>query len=913
MTRVDRLGMKAFATVFLAWGVVLGAGRLCAEGSATVVDEILTLDGLVTNVTAEADFGSVTNVVLQNGGGVAFNWTGKLSKRYSIAGDGLAATGLVSVAEGQKLETGNRTNLVLGTLGHVLVKRGPGTLHFNQGPGVVSVPTRWIFEEGYVYTGGGDFFGNHSSTTANLTIDLREHVVYEKDSGHCPMGPLEMTGGKAIFNGGSATATWCSTALRGGVRVHPCATESVIDIPGAVHLNHIHADVPFVVESGATLTILGTLKNGWDQSAKNQVPNRMLISGGGTIRLFGDNRFTGGVKISDGMTVVAGSPTAFGTAETLEIEGNVTLEVLPGVTLACTTITGSGTLTKRGDGVAAFTTVGDGVTIVRAEGEGTKGTPVIDGVLHLNGNVTTVDVPADSTLEVTGFAYDVSDISFTKDIVKTGGGTLVLPDEDNGSSFQKLTIKAGVVQVANENNLGSGGVTVTTGGLLAYVGSAEMWHRLTVTGEGGIFVAEGVSVVMPYNSLRAKDATFLKKGAGSLSFKEQNFFTKDSEVGSNAHLVVDEGTAVFAQDAFGARTANPSQTLEVHAGATVLATAHLPVGRIVMRGGTIRTKLGPAFSETSGLENPFTKWSNSLSLNGTVEVLPSEDGSPSVIRAGRILLAHGGVNQTVFDVAEGGVLRLEGGQFNNGFNASGSSELVSGFQKIGAGELVFDTDAGFSGTVQVNEGVFTLGSNGRLPEAARLQALPGTTVRLEKDAVLATGVETIDPFISTADLWLDATRLAPTPGREVAVVPNLGTAGGSFTKFKSGTIPTAPVYTNNAINGRPALYFNGGSALTTDAYTNKTATLSIFMVAQWTSWDYNGGNGGLGHWGGGLSMSTVASTEQDNGTPYSFHTETATSINNTYFSAPNISTTQITNPNRDVGTPYLDPLLSHRV
>ena len=46
------------------------------EGTATVENDILTLSGLVTNVTAEADLGaSVTQVVMTAEGGVAFGET----------------------------------------------------------------------------------------------------------------------------------------------------------------------------------------------------------------------------------------------------------------------------------------------------------------------------------------------------------------------------------------------------------------------------------------------------------------------------------------------------------------------------------------------------------------------------------------------------------------------------------------------------------------------------------------------------------------------------------------------------------------------------------------------------------------------------------------------------------------------
>ena len=62
------------------WAVVsMAAVAACAtlpavaDGTATLADNILTLSGLVTNVTAEADLGaSVTKVVMTEEGGVAF-------------------------------------------------------------------------------------------------------------------------------------------------------------------------------------------------------------------------------------------------------------------------------------------------------------------------------------------------------------------------------------------------------------------------------------------------------------------------------------------------------------------------------------------------------------------------------------------------------------------------------------------------------------------------------------------------------------------------------------------------------------------------------------------------------------------------------------------------------------------------
>ena len=65
-----------------------------ATGTATLADNILTLSGLVTNITAEADLGAdVTNVVMTQEGGISVGNTLTLAKTYTIDG-----TGVVGVA-----------------------------------------------------------------------------------------------------------------------------------------------------------------------------------------------------------------------------------------------------------------------------------------------------------------------------------------------------------------------------------------------------------------------------------------------------------------------------------------------------------------------------------------------------------------------------------------------------------------------------------------------------------------------------------------------------------------------------------------------------------------------------------------------------------------------------------------------
>ncbi len=216
-------------------------------GTATLENDILTLSGLVTNITAEADLGaSVTQVVMTAEGGVAFGATLTAAKNYVVDG-----TGIVSVAEGETFST---TAARLATKGHTLVKDGPGTLTFSANVGAVAVQTRWIVRDGKLNLAtGGDFFGQHGSTTTNLTLELcEETTLYFTQAAnanvHSPIGPLEMTGASLIFGPstyGYNTARQGNTAFKGGVTVHASATPCYMTWPRYSHLNHVNPDCVF--------------------------------------------------------------------------------------------------------------------------------------------------------------------------------------------------------------------------------------------------------------------------------------------------------------------------------------------------------------------------------------------------------------------------------------------------------------------------------------------------------------------------------------------------------------------------------------------------------------------------------------------------------------------------------------------
>ena len=284
-----------------------------ATGTATVENDILTLSGLVTNITAEADLGtSVTQIVMTAEGGVAFDATLTATKNYVVSG-----TGVVSVAEGTTFTT---TAARLATKGHTLVKEGSGTLTFSSNVGAVAVPTRWIVRDGTLdLATTGDFFGGHGTTTANLALELCEGTTLRftqvsNANSHSPIGPLEMTGASLVFSPSTFPyngARQGNTAFKGGVVVHASETPSYMTWPRYSHLNHVNPDCVFNVEAGGKLIVDGILTNGVNASWNGDVQSVLTKRGGGELILLKRNGWTGGTVFEEG-TITVSDPEALG-------------------------------------------------------------------------------------------------------------------------------------------------------------------------------------------------------------------------------------------------------------------------------------------------------------------------------------------------------------------------------------------------------------------------------------------------------------------------------------------------------------------------------------------------------------------------------------------------------------------------
>ena len=859
---------------------------LVSVASATVVglfafaDDIV-ISGETKRVAAESELGAAANVRLENGGVVEFSKSLELTKTYSVSG-----FGGVSVDSGFVV-SGKVERLMKNTVGHTFVKKGPGRLLTYSGAvGEVATPTRWIIEGGQYQTGyGGSQFGNHSKSTTNLVLDVREGAslllssALDGKSGHSPIGPLELTGGQLLSQPFELNSREGNTAFKGGVVAHACATPSYILCPRWAHLNHVNGDTTFDVETGAKLIMDGILTNGANSAWNADVPGVFTKRGGGELVLLKRGGWTGGTILEGGKVTIA-DDEALGTS-TLTVKADMEIVVLPGVTAKCPplAVEGEHTLTVTGDGAfLAPASVPEGLTLDnRATGTRVSTFDPETGTLYLNGNKAALDV-ASGTVTVKSVVEAVSGFGAYTEFVKTGAGTLVMP-ANSAVKCGQLVISEGWVEAASEAALGATEVIVKGGGLRFTKSFDQSAVSVAYQGTGYLDLPSGITWGIKQTLFHCPNATVVKSGAGIL--KMATTFRTDSGANpkadaANARWVIHEGTLKLSSgDAFCGYGGGATITLEVHEGAVIDiydGNAHTPVCDVVLRGGTLRAPYAQYSKENTQSDVGGALW-RGWGLVGTVSAQPSSDGTPSRIIA---RASHAGHQSKVptFAVAEGATLEIDS-VLEPGRSNPVANPVDGGFVKTGAGTLRLLKHVGVKGLVDIRAGTVELGEGVRFDPRANLQVAPTAKLVLNDRALVATAMDTTSALCASADVWIDATAESSSDGATLNTIPNRGTCGGNFAKFTwtttttktvggksvAGRVPDAPKYVANGINGKPAFDFNGVQALALTTYTNKTDNLQVFYVGMWTTFK---SNGGLGKWGGPLSFGNRKMTQDDN-------------------------------------------------
>ncbi|SOD51569.1 autotransporter-associated beta strand repeat-containing protein [Pseudoxanthomonas wuyuanensis] len=743
-------------TLTLRDGAVIGGGGVAAGAGSNdtlILDNAnaLTFNGSQTagfELLQKDNVGEATMTGSQSfGGGTALN-----AGTLTVAGD--LETGAVDMADDTTLNVDGTLQgglgspvAITGSTGDNTVTVGAdGTLLAN---GDLGEGNDALDIAGTLDTGGGVFaLGDgddtlviHDNTNIIGTVDagagnntLETNIAIVADLGAVQgFQTLDKTGTGELNINGPLSSDFTTVNVREGI-LDVTAGGSVIPAPGNT--------LDTFVASGATLNVDGNYGCGAGNDTMTVAGN---VSGTGTIDLCdGDDTLT----LQDGAVLANAISGGSGTGDTLVLDNAGALTFDAGNTADFEL------LQKNNTGIATLT----------GAQNFTGGTAINAGTLDVDGALATptVDLAGGTTLNVDG-------------TLEAGGGTAATVTGDAGANT--VSVGIGGTLLAN-GDLGEGNDVLDIAGTLDTGGGVFALGD----GDDNFIVHDGTVVIGTVDG-----------GAG--------FDTRTYAINTSADLgallnfegVTKTGTGVLNITGPGATDLQQVEvlegTLDVHAGASIVATAGESLDTLVADGATLN--VDGAFGCGDGADtlnvSGTVSGSGTVNLCGGDDTLTLNDGADI---AGLINPVDGDAGDDRVVLNNAGVLSLDGSDIAN-------FEVL---QKDNIGEAILTGAHGFTGGAELNGGTLTvdgtldtpmvvMGDGTVLDVNGLLQAGGGTAAVLTG----STGVNTVNVgqgglLIASGDLGdgddvLDVAGILDTGGG----VFSLGDGSDTFT-IHDGTV-----------------------------------------------------------------------------------------------------------------------------
>lgn len=487
---------------------------------------------------------------------------------------------------------------------------------------------------------------------------------------------------------------------------------------------------------------------------------------------------------------------AGGPARAEEIVGTVELD---GRSVTYDALTGSGTLSNTNETLAVVTLTGDADA-------------VFDGTLV--GNIR---------------------------LVKTGRGVQTFAQKNDGYTGGTW-VEGGTLEAASLDWIGTYGNSLKNPDRMIHLRNGACVRASTPNGKiwSGVYMQQGLEVmpgetgVFENYSLTRKDGSLLFTNA-TLVLRGQhglNAYLLDRNA-RNGRLRIDSDSQLLVETpaALGDGLI-PGFGLEVGKGAEVLVAGkgNCNLQRLTLNGGCIRVlPLLQTGNDAGALETlcPVAGEQPSLTLRQSLTV--SASARPSRIVGADIRVARDGEGSGGFpvSVAADGELRVEG---TLAPGVAGESRTLA---KRGAGRLVVDGHLLAEVRLRAEGGEVAFGPSWTASDDVQVEVSATAAIRLEDGADVSLRLPLLAGVLSEADVWVDAAKVEATDGGRIERLPNLGRAGGDFAPGSVEGNPVAwssPCLRTGIFGNQPALSFGGVNCLVLDSYTNKTETLTTFVV-----------------------------------------------------------------------------------
>ncbi len=458
----------------LSWYAGANSAR-AAHGTFTVdADSTFTVTSELDETTANSNWGG-SKLTKQGDGTLILSNTGNDYGDTEIVGGILAAkdaaslgTGDVTIAENATLalSQGTLDNNVTGE--GQIVKSGSDEL-------IVTGDNNY---SGGTTISGGTLSAKDAASLGSGDVDIAENAKLELSQG--TLDNNVTGGGQIVKSGSDELIVTGANDYSGGTTI----TGGTLTADHADSLGSGDIDNSGVLQVGE-----GELKNTLFGSGS------LVKTGTGELTLNGDNDYSGGTTISDGV-LIAASVNALGSGD---IDNSGVLQVGEGELK--NTLFGSGSLVKTGTG--ELTLSGDNTY--------SGGTTISDGTLiadHAD-SLGTGAVANSGVLQV-GEGELENTLSGSGSLVKTGTGELTLGGDNSYSG--DTTIADGTLIAANVNALGSGNIDNSGTLMLDANGAFELAN---ITTHSGATTALAAGSTLDAGQLTQEDGSTLSIDLGA--------------------------------------------------------------------------------------------------------------------------------------------------------------------------------------------------------------------------------------------------------------------------------------------------------------------------------------------------------------------------------------------------------------
>ncbi|WP_241392802.1 autotransporter-associated beta strand repeat-containing protein [Pseudomonas chlororaphis] len=840
-----------------AGGTVINGGvlQVASDGNLGAAAGALSLSGGTLSTTAS--FSSTRATTLNSAGG-----TFDVAAATTLNLNGvLAGSGALSKTSAGTLVLNGVNTYAGGTVinGGVLQVASDGNLGAAAGAlslsgGTLSTTASFSSTRATTLNSAGGTFDVAAATTLNLNGVLAGSGALSKTSaGTLVLNGVNTYAGGTVINGGvlqvasdgNLGAAAGALSLSGGT----LSTTASFSSTRATTLNS--AGGTFDVAAATTLNLNGVLAGS----------GALSKTSAGTLVLNGVNTYAGGTVINGGVLQVASDGNLGAAAGALSLSGGTLSTTASFSSTRATTLNSAGgtfdvaaatTLNLNGvlAGSGALSKTSAGTLVLTADNSYGGTTTIAQGTLQLGaggttGSLGTGDVVDNATLTFNRsntYSYD-GVISGTGTVQQVGSGTTVLTGTNTYTGG--TAINGGVLQVANDGNLGAAaGALSLNGGTLSTTASFSSTRATTLNSAGGTFDV-AAATTLNLNGVLAGSGALNKTSAGTLVLNGVNTYAGGTAINGGVLQVASDGNLGAATGAL---------SLD---GGTLHATSSLTTSRAVALntgGGTFEADAG----DTLTLQGLLTG-SGGLSkdLGGTV-VLTADNsyGGTTTITQGSLQLGAGGTTGSLGtgDVLNNATLTVNR---SNTYSYGGVISGTGTVQQVGSGTTVLSGSNTYTGGTAINGGVLQVASDSNLGDAAGALSLNGGTL------------STTGSFSSTR-----ATTLTGAGGTfDVAAASTLNLNGvlagsGALNKTSAGTLVLNGANTyagGTAINGgvlqvasdsnlgdaAGALSLNGGTLSTTGSFSSMRATTltgagGTFDVAAATTLNFNGVLSGTG-------------------------------------------------------------------